>query len=218
MVNTVVIFAFLKFTGFKSGKTMKEDKSEKIIKAAQERFGLFGFDKTSMREIADDLHMSKGALYYYFPDKENLYRIVIERELSEFLRQLEEDMINIPDPMDCLRKYVLVRLSYFKTLLNLSRVRAESLSELQPLIADTLGDFREKEKKHVMKLLEKGRANKQIRITNPSETASLFLDLLRGLRSTVLKSKKLLVLDDEEYRVLSKKSIAFTEIFIKGLM
>jgi AcrR family transcriptional regulator len=197
---------------------MTEDKSEKIIKVAQERFGLYGFDKTSMREIADDLHMSKGALYYYFPGKESLYRSVIDKELSVFLRHLDEDLNNIPDPMECLRKYVLVRLSYFKTLLNLSRVRAESLSELRPLIADTLDAFREKEKKHIIKLLEKGRANKQIRVTNLNETASLFLDLLRGLRSSILKNKKLLVIDDEEYQVLSKKTIAFTEIFIRGLV
>jgi AcrR family transcriptional regulator len=197
---------------------MTEDKSEKIIKIAQERFGLYGFDKTSMREIADDLHMSKGALYYYFPGKESLYRSVIDKELSEFLKHIDEDLSNIPDPMECLRKYVVVRLSYFKTLLNLSRVRAESLSELRPLIADTLDEFREKEKKHIIKLLEKGKANKQIRLTNLNDTASLFLDLLRGLRSSVLKSKKLLVLDDEEYQALSKKTIAFTEIFIKGLM
>jgi AcrR family transcriptional regulator len=197
---------------------MTEDKSERIIKVAQERFGLYGFDKTSMREIADDLHMSKGALYYYFPGKESLYRSVIDKELSEFLRHMDEDLSSIPDPMDCLRRYVVVRLSYFKTLLNLSRVRAESLSELRPLIADTLDEFREKEKKHIIKLLEKGRANKQIRTTNLNETASLFLDLLRGLRSSVLKNKKLLVLDDDEYHVLSKKTIAFTEIFIRGLM
>jgi AcrR family transcriptional regulator len=197
---------------------MTEDKSEKIIKVAQERFGLYGFDKTSMREIAEDMHMSKGALYYYFPGKESLYRSVIDKELSEFLRNMDEDLSNIPDPMDCLRKYVVVRLSYFKTLLNLSRLRAESLSELRPFIVDTLDEFREKEKKHIMKLLEKGRANKQIRITNFNETASLFLDLLRGLRSSVLKNKKLLVLDDEEYQVLSKKTIAFTEIFIRGLL
>ena len=50
------------------------DKSKKlklIIEASQKRFGIFGVEKTSMREIADDLKLSKASLYYYFPDKES---------------------------------------------------------------------------------------------------------------------------------------------------
>ncbi len=42
-------------------------------------------------EIANDLHMTKGALYYYFPGKENLYEAVIEKEQNEFLRKLGAD-------------------------------------------------------------------------------------------------------------------------------
>jgi AcrR family transcriptional regulator len=197
---------------------LKENKSEVIIKAAQARFGIYGFGKTSMREIAEDLHMSKGSLYYYFSDKENLYKVVIEKEQAEFLQRLEEDLKNIPDPAECLKKYTLARLSYFKTLLNLSRIRSESLNELKPLIAATFKNFREKEKILVMQVLEKGKVSGQFNITSTYELASLFLDLLRGLRSAFLNNKKLLVIDDDEYEALSGKIMTFTDIFIRGVM
>jgi AcrR family transcriptional regulator len=196
----------------------KENKSEVIIKAAQARFGIYGFDKTSMREIAEDVNMSKGSLYYYFPDKENLYKVVIEKEQAEFLQRLEEDLKNIPDPGECLKKYTLARLSYFKTLLNLSRIRSESLNELKPLIAATFENFREKEKMLVMQILEKGKVSGQFNITSTYELASLFLDLLRGLRSASLNNKKLLVINDDEYEALSGKIMTFTDIFIRGVM
>ena len=47
----------------KSGSE-KNDKVQMIIEASQKRFGLYGIEKTSMREIANDLKLSKASLYY----------------------------------------------------------------------------------------------------------------------------------------------------------
>ena len=66
------------------------EKKEAIIKVAQEQFGLYGYKKTSMMEIADALGMSKGLLYYYFPDKEHLYTAVVEKEFMEFKKELKD--------------------------------------------------------------------------------------------------------------------------------
>jgi hypothetical protein len=79
-------------------------------------------------------------------------------------------------------------------------------------------NFREKDNKIVKELLKKGKKEKIFSIDNIPETASLFIDLLRGLRLTVLRDKKILVIDEPEYSELSQKALAFTELFIKSLM
>jgi TetR/AcrR family transcriptional repressor of mexJK operon len=196
----------------------KEDKADLILSAAQRLFGLFGAEKTSMREIADDLHMSKASLYYYFPDKENLYKAVIEKEQAEFLDTLEKDIQGNKDPAESLRRYALNRLSYFKYLVNLGRVGPASIPDFKPLIADSFKAFREKEKKLVMQILEKGEINGQLRTNNTYEAASLFLDIMRGLRSVFLNNNKLVSINDEDYKQLSHQVAAATDIFIKGLM
>lgn len=196
----------------------KEDKISLIISAAQKLFGIYGAEKTSMREIADDIHLSKASLYYYFPDKENLYRAVLEKEQTEFLETLEKDIRDNPDPAECLRHYALNRLSYFKYLVNLGRISPVSISDFKPLIADSFRDFREKEKKLVMEVLEKGQKNGQFRMADIYETASLFLEILRGLRSVFFTNKKLVTINNEEYRELSGRIASATDIFIKGLM
>ena len=61
-----------------------EDKRNNILEIAQKRFGMYGLAKTTMQEIANDLGMSKGSLYYYFPDKERLYAAVLEKEQNVF--------------------------------------------------------------------------------------------------------------------------------------
>jgi TetR/AcrR family transcriptional regulator len=194
-----------------------DDKQELIIKIAQKRFGIYGIEKTSMREIAGDLRISKGLLYYYFPDKESIYKAVIEKEQSEFMKKLKTEIAEIHDPAECLRKYVSIRLLYFKTLLNIGRLRSESFPDLRPRIAESMKEFGEVERNIIKEILEKGKKKKIFSIDNISETVSLFMDLLRGLRLTVLRDKKILIIDEPEYSELSHKALAFTELFIKSL-
>lgn len=49
-----------------------ENRKEQIIETALKRFSHFGFHKTTMNEIADDLRITKANLYYYYPDKSTL--------------------------------------------------------------------------------------------------------------------------------------------------
>jgi TetR/AcrR family transcriptional repressor of mexJK operon len=196
----------------------KEDKTSLIINAAQKLFGIYGAEKTSLREIADDLHISKASLYYYFPDKENLYRAVLEKEQAEFLETMEKDIRDNPNPAECLKRYALNRLSSFKYLVNLGRIGSGSFSDYKPLITNSFKVFREKEKKLVMKVLDKGKKNGQFKMKNTYDTASLFLEILRGLRSVFFNNNKFTSINDEEYRELIKRITAATDIFIKGLM
>jgi AcrR family transcriptional regulator len=45
---------------------------ERILAVAQELFTRNGYDKTSLRDIAERLEITKAALYYYFPRKEDI--------------------------------------------------------------------------------------------------------------------------------------------------
>jgi AcrR family transcriptional regulator len=195
----------------------KTDKVQMILEASQKRFGLFGIEKTSMREIADDLKLSKASLYYYFPDKESLYKAVVEKEQAEFISSISEKISSITDPEQLLIEYASTRLSYFRTLLNLSRLRFESFSGLRPGFRDTIRKFKEKEKDIICKIFEKGISAGIFFIKDTDQTALLFLDLLKGLRVTVINEKVTLFIEQDEYELLLEKTIAFTNIFIKGI-
>jgi len=193
------------------------EKLDTILQIAQKRFGLYGFEKTSMKEIASDLGMSKGSLYYYFPDKEHLYKAIVEKEQKEFLAALEKKIIGIEDPGEMLREYVKIRFKYFKSLLNLSRFRVEEFAGFKPIVRETLKQFRESERDFVQKIFKKGSEKDFFKIKNVNKTASLYLDLLLGLRFVVISNKTTLYLDQEEYDILEEKASGFTEIFISGL-
>ncbi len=54
------------------------DMREQIQKVAIELFTEQGYDKTSLREIAEHLEVSKAALYYHFESKEEILRSITE--------------------------------------------------------------------------------------------------------------------------------------------
>jgi AcrR family transcriptional regulator len=195
----------------------KTDKVQMILEASQKRFGLFGIEKTSMREIADDLKLSKASLYYYFPDKESLYKAVVEKEQTEFISNISERISSITDPEQLLIEYSTTRLSYFRTLLNLSRLRFESYSGLKPGFRETIRVFKEKEKYIITRIFEKGITAGIFFIDDTDQTASLFLDLLKGLRVTVVNEKETLFIEQDEYELLLRKTLAFTKVFIRGI-
>ncbi len=195
----------------------KDEKSKHIIETAQRRFGLYGVEKTSMREIADDLKFSKGSLYYYFPDKESLYKAVVEKEQDEFIFKISESITSIEEPELLLKEYAGSRLLYFTSLLNLTRLRLESYSELKPVFRETLNKFWNREKEIIIRILQKGINSGKFVSEDPEATASLFLTVLRGLRIAVINDKLSMSLEEKELEELRSNTMAFTDIFIRGI-
>lgn len=54
--------------------TEPEEKTQRILAAALDVFGRYGFRKTSMQDVADAAGMSRAALYLHFRNKEDLFR------------------------------------------------------------------------------------------------------------------------------------------------
>jgi len=193
------------------------EKISSILDAAQKRFGLYGLEKTTMNEIASDINMSKGSIYYYFPDKEQLYKTIIEKEHDEFLLKVHEHINSITDPSLMLREYVKVNLQFFRIFLNLSRVRLNEIKGLNPFMKEIITTQRTKEKAILINIFEKGNERGYFKILNLEEISDLFLDLLRGLRRMIVGKKEVFYLEEEEYNEMVRKVNLFTEIFINGL-
>jgi TetR/AcrR family transcriptional repressor of mexJK operon len=156
-------------------------------------------------------------LYYYFPDKESLYKAVVEKEQAEFIAKISERMVSIRKPEQLLLEYANARLSYFRSLLNLSRLRLEAYSGLNPGFLAAIQIFKEKEKEIIKKIFEKGITSGIFNIKDTDQLATMYLDLLRGLRITLINEKETLFIEQAEYDLLLEKTIAFTNFFIKGL-
>jgi AcrR family transcriptional regulator len=67
-----------------------EDRPEQIIQAAFELFGERGLANTRLQDIAERAGVSKGTIYLYFPNKEELFREMIQRTAVAAIERAEQ--------------------------------------------------------------------------------------------------------------------------------
>lgn len=192
-------------------------KVEQIISAAQSVFGRFGMKKATMQEIASEIGISKALLYYYFPDKEHLYKTVVEKEHHEFITALKFELSRINDTENKLKEFVSIRMMYFRKLLTLSRFRMEDYSGIKTIMENVWNDCRNKELEVINEILSEGKEKQIFHIKNTLEIADIFLDLLKGLSHIMIKTKQIFYLESEEFDTLIERAMSFVDIFTRGL-
>lgn len=71
------------------------DRRRRVLDAAADLFARWGFDKTSVDDIARGAGVSKGGVYLEFPNKDALFKAVLHRELARYtadwLKRFEEE-------------------------------------------------------------------------------------------------------------------------------
>lgn len=63
---------------------------DRILEVALELFSRRGYEGTSIRDIAERMGMTKAAVYYHFPSKEELLADVLTPAMSRVARVLEQ--------------------------------------------------------------------------------------------------------------------------------
>ena len=78
----------------KSSKPNPE-REQRILNAAAQLIVQYGFDKTTVSEIAEGAGISKGAVYLHFESKDTLFDALVKRELwrysDAYLKRLDAD-------------------------------------------------------------------------------------------------------------------------------
>lgn len=85
---------------FKAG----DDLRRRLLEAASRLFGEFGYERVSIRSIAQDVGCSQMAMYRHFPDKEALIRHLCTELYRQFTTQLHEKFDYLSDPRERLRQ------------------------------------------------------------------------------------------------------------------
>jgi AcrR family transcriptional regulator len=67
-----------------------EDRPEQIIKAALQVFGECGLANARLQDIAERAGVSKGTIYLYFPNKEELFREMIRQTAVAAIEKAEQ--------------------------------------------------------------------------------------------------------------------------------
>jgi TetR/AcrR family transcriptional repressor of mexJK operon len=196
----------------------QDQKQEAIIEAAIKRFAHFGVAKTTMAEIAADLSVSKASLYYYFPDKLNLYAAVFRTITEAGVAADEEELAKEKNPFIAILFFLERRtefiIKYHNILEYLKTFSPSTIpAELQPVFAQ----LKKRELQRLTNIIEKGVTAGLFKIKDSKKTAELFFDFLEGFRTSFLVNSPNFFPDKKQFQAILKKESEFSTIFFNGL-
>lgn len=74
---------------------MKEDIQEKIAESFEKHYNQFGYKKTSVDDISQDLRISKKTIYKNFNSKEQIFLYLVQKIAAQFREMIEPKLINV---------------------------------------------------------------------------------------------------------------------------
>jgi len=158
-----------------------DKRKEEIIEVAIRRFSHYGFSKTTMNEIADDIKITKANLYYYYPDKIALIKDVI-CSISTSLLSTEQKIVDGYDGdvlgtlfallefrADHMRKHYMLYINE-----NLDWIRDGSFTEF-------IEDIDCKDLEVLQSLMNKAVLDGALKMENVEESTAVLRSVIKGL-------------------------------------
>jgi TetR/AcrR family transcriptional regulator, cholesterol catabolism regulator len=87
------------------------NRKQELLDAAAKRFCRDGYDKASTRDIADDVGILSGSIYYHFKSKEQLLIAVHEEGVRRITDAVRRSIATVKDPWDRLEAACVAHLT-----------------------------------------------------------------------------------------------------------
>lgn len=84
---------------------------ELLVQEATDLFYEYGYVKTPIRKITENLQVENTIIYYYFKNKDALLFTIIESIIDDMLRGLENVISLYPDPMERVQQMIFFQIS-----------------------------------------------------------------------------------------------------------
>jgi len=155
-----------------------DERWENIVRSAIRVFGEKGYDRTTIRDVAEEVGMLGGSLYYYIDSKEDLLVAVLEEAHRRGWEALTVPPIDETDVLTAVRTVVerhvtfiaenaLISSIFYYEFRNLSPDRRQSILELRQMFEDKL-----------RRLIERGREEGIFDLTVDPHRAAVALQSL----------------------------------------
>jgi len=159
----------------------KDEKREAIVEKSSEMFARYGYKKTTMDDIAYACHIGKATLYYYFKNKEDVFRSVMNREIEIFKEKMLDAISKEKIPQDKFRIYVMTKINRIKELVNYYTTIKDEYLEQYAFIEQERRDFTNFEIQTLKNILDEGITKGIFKNTDTKITAIVLVHALKGL-------------------------------------
>ncbi len=142
---------------------MMEETQEKLLRAAREYFGKYGYAATSMDEFTASVGLTRGALYHHFGSKKGLFAEIVTQIDTEIDDVLQEIANKEDDPW---RALYMRGIAYLKRSLD-PEFQQILLKDAKAILGTELMSIQRRCMDSDIALIEEGMKKGIIRLSSP---------------------------------------------------
>lgn len=154
---------------------------EQIILTSREVFSKFGFKKTSVEGIAQNMRKKKSSIYYYFNSKEEIFEAVLDYEANILRQEIMKKLLEHKKASDKLKEYVHTRMFYLKKMINFYDALKNDYFNHMPFIEKLRKKFDDEEVGIIRSILIEGVVTNEFSIKRPDLAALAIFTAMKGL-------------------------------------
>jgi len=159
---------------------------ERILDAAEEVFGRYGFRKTAVADIVRESGAARATVYKYFPTKGHIFRAVVHREVADILDLVSEAVDRERGTEARLRVGVRAYATGLMERMNLFRLTRASLTDVIPSTPEEAREVTEAGRALVSRILREGVENGEVSVQDTDLAADTFILAFKGAFMTAL--------------------------------
>jgi AcrR family transcriptional regulator len=182
---------------------------EQILDTAFKHFVRFGYSKTTISGIADELGKQKSALYYYFRNKEDIFCSIVVLEAENLLTELLGILKEKGDESALLKKYIAHRIRVMYGVAARYNLLKSELFVLLPLIELSRQQFHQYEVDALAVLLGRGVDSGVFGKCDCELNAKVIVNTLKGLEIPMFVR--------QEFNVDTKEIEAISSLVMNGI-
>lgn len=190
-----------------------ERKKELILKDAKQVFLNYGYEKTTLDDIARKTGLKKNTLYYYFKSKEELFDEVMSEDMESIVRSISESIVTGKTAEEKVKSYMNALSRAFLTRAQMYTVSAKILLEFM-IVLEKSGNVQvEKFITMLTELLKEGVKKGEFVKHDYEEFALVLLEFGMAYNFTFMSKALYNLIDYSEL----KKEKCCDELFEKGI-
>ncbi len=166
-----------------------------ILSKSKELFEQFGYQKTTLTDIAKSVGKVKTAVYYYFSGKEEIFANLVKAEAETFLSKLMSTVLEESDSLKQIERYIETRVVLMEKISTRYSFLKQEFFELMPLVEANRKSCDEEEVKFVQKIIEEGIKEGRFNIESAEFGAKMLVNTLKGLEVQMYVTDQIVVLD-----------------------
>lgn len=152
----------------------------------RQSLGLFakhGYDAVSMRMIADAVGVQPGALYQYFPTKQQILVTLMREHMEELLASLKAEGVTGEPPAAALEHFARFHIRYHLTRADEVFISYMELRALEPEGFAEIERLRKTYESELKAILMRGGESGVFRIEDPHVSAMAIIAMLTGVNT-----------------------------------